>query len=114
MRKLLVLSLVIGLAALVGDFAGANPVDPGPSDGTATGVQYDWWGSQGEMSIVGTPGSAYFVFDAMGAPVADGVLDAPATSFPAGNSGIGPDGTVVFVLVGDDVLSVTDPDWEWN
>ena len=34
--------------------------------------------------------------------------------FIVGNSGVGPDGAIIYVVVADDVVAVTDPDWDWN
>ncbi len=115
MRKILALTLILGMAVLVGGYAsatGGNELDP--ADATISGVKYDWWGSEGELSIVGAPGSHYAVFDSMGHAIAGGMLETQHVSFIAGNSGTGPDGVVVFVLVDDEVVAVTDPDWNWD
>jgi len=115
MRKILTLTLILGIAVLVGGLAdanGATGVDA--SSATATGVRYDWWGSAGELSIVGEPGTTYAVYDSNGTAVAGGQLDASAVAFVVGNSGPGPNGVLVYVLVGNDVFATTDPNWEWN
>lgn len=114
MRKILALTLALGVAVLVGGIADAT-VGPHYGDQAApTGVRYDWWGSQGELSVVGEPGSSFVAFDCLGNPVAAGQLDEPCVAVPAGNSGVGPNGVVIFVALEGDVVAVTDPDWEWN
>ncbi len=114
MRKYLALTLVLAMAVMVGNFADASgAADLDPADATASGVKYDWYGSQGDLSIVGTPGTKYAVYDSTGAEVADGALGDSEVTFVAGNSGYGPDGVIVYVVIGDDVFASTDPDWSW-
>ncbi|MDJ0522435.1 MAG: hypothetical protein QNJ90_10235 [Planctomycetota bacterium] len=114
MRKVIALTLMIGVAALAGGVAGASGVaDVDTASATPSGVKYEWFGNEGELSIVGAPGSRYVVYDSLGTPVAGGELDQKLVSFVAGNSGVGPDGVIVFVVVEDDVVAVTDPDWSW-
>ncbi len=116
MRKFAALGLLLA-AALFATVSMANATDgdaSAPAPDSTVGVQYEWWGDVGMLSIVGQPGSFYEVYDAMGQPIAGGTLDGAHVSFVAGNSGVGPDGTIVFVRVNDEVVAVTDPDWEWN
>jgi hypothetical protein len=116
MRKILALALVLGLAVLVGGVAGAAG-DGSGTGGAASGpigVRYDWIGGVGEVSIIGSPGMLFQAYDSFGQPVAEGVLPDSYFSAPAGNSGVGPDGVVLYVVVGGGIVAVTDPDWEWN
>lgn len=113
MRKILALTLVLGTAILVGGLADASGGHQPTDSAYATGVRYDWWGTEGELSLVGEPGMSFAAFDSLGNPIADGQLEAPHMSYAVGNSGPGPDGVVVFVVVGSEVVGVTDPDWSW-
>ena len=114
MRKYLALTLVLAMAVMVGSFADASgAADIDPADATTSGVKYDWYGSQGDLSIVGTPGTKYAVFDSNGAEVGGGALAESEVTFVVGNSGYGPGGVVLWVLIGDEVFASTDPDWSW-
>ena len=55
-----------------------------------------------------------YVTDSLGNPIADGVLERGEVSFVTGTSGVGPDGTIVYVFVGGEVVAVTDPEWDWD
>ena len=115
MRKILALTLILGTAVLMGGLADASGGHADDPTSTITkGVRYDWWGNEGELSLVAEPGATYTVFDHIGNPLAAGVMASNFESFPAGNSGVGPDGVIVFVVMEGNVYSVTDPDWEWN
>ena len=116
MQKLFALALVLGVAVLVGGVADATGDGTGNGNQASApiGVRYDWAGGDGEMSIVGAPGMPFQAFDSLGQSVAAGVLSAEFVSVPVGNSGTGADGVVLHVIVGDDIVAVADPDWEWN
>jgi hypothetical protein len=105
---------VLCMAVVIAALAGASVAGPNPADATANGVVYDWLGDWGEVTIVGDPGTRFDAFDSFGNPIAEGVLDGSDVSFVTGNSGAGPDGTIVFVLIGNDVVAVTDPNWDWD
>ena len=88
-----------------------------PSDGLLvepSGVSYEWDGCMGMVTLSGMPGTPFEVFDATGLPVFAGVLEAPSASFPVPNVGCSPDGTILTVRLGDDILAITDPGWQWD
>ena len=114
MRNLKSLWLGLAVAVAMIGLATTTSASIDLSNATASGVDYEWWGDIGELSIVGTPGSTFAAYDVNGNAVGGGVLEAPTVSFLAGNAGIGPDGTVIYVIVDDDIVAVTDPDWDWN
>ena len=112
MRKFLTYALLLGAAIAISGVVGAD--EPPGTPGTATAVLCDWQGGCGSLALSGAPGEAYQVFDATGLPVGMGLLEDGTASLSVGNTGVGPDGVLYFVQVGDEALSVTDPDWEWN
>ncbi len=114
MRNLKSLWLGLAVAVAMVGLATTTSASIDLSDATAHGVDYEWWGDIGELSIVGTPGTKFVAYDINGNAVAGGVLDAPSVSFLAGNAGVGPDGTMIYVIVDDDIVAVSDPHWEWD
>ena len=113
MRKILSLIVALGVAALVGDLAGASEYGGGGLALPQAAARYDSWGPIGELQIVGEPGMPYAVFDAAGLPVAGGVLDAPFVSMVVPNASASADGALFHVDVGGHVIGVIDPDWNW-
>ena len=113
MRKYLTLALILGTAITIGSVAGAEDTTA-PDGTTAAGVVYDVVGSSGMITIVGDPGAPFAIFDATGTRIAAGSLDEGIVSFRIGDAGAGPDGTVLFVLVNEEVVAATDPNWEWD
>lgn len=109
-------NLWLGLAlavALVG-LATASSASTDTLDATASGVTYEWHGDLGELSLVGTPGTHYSAYDVDGNEVGHGVFEENQVSFLAGNAGVGPDGTIIYVIVDSEIVAVTDPDWNWD
>ena len=109
-------NLWLGLAvavAIVG-LATASSAEIDLSGATESGVLYDWYGDAGELTVVGEPGARYAAYDVDGNVIGDGELEGSSVSFVAGNAGFGPDGTIVYVVVDDDIVAVTDPEWDWN
>ena len=109
-------NLWLGLVVAVALFglATASSADVDTSDATAAGVDYEWYGDSGELTLIGDPGTRYSAYDIDGNVVGDGLFDSSVVSFVAGNAGVGPDGAIVYVVVDDEVVAVTDPEWDWN
>ena len=113
MRKFLTLALILGAATTIGSVAGAEDGIP-MEEATAAGVVYDMAGNSTMVTIVGDPGAPFVVYDATGTQVAAGALDDGTVSFMVGDAGPGPDGTILFVVVNEEVVAATDPFWEWD
>ena len=109
-------NLCLGLAVAVALFglATTSSADVDLSSATANGVVYEWLGDSGELTLAGETGTPYAAYDINGNLVGHGAIDASTVSFVAGNAGVGPDGTIIYVIVDSEVVGVTDPDWEWN
>ncbi len=114
MRTFKNLWLGLAVAVAVVGLATASSAEIDTAAATASGVHYDWYGDTGELTVVGERGRRFAAYDIDGHVVGDGMLDDGIVSFVAGNAGIGPDGTIVYVVVDDDVVAVSDPEWDWN
>lgn len=109
-------NLWLGLAvaiALTG-LAATSSAEYDFSSATRNGVIYDWNGHSGELTLASDDDAAYAVYDVDGNEVGDGIIDEGSVSFLAGDAGVGPDGTIVYLVLDNEVVAVTDPEWDWN
>lgn len=110
MGKILTLAVVLAAAVTFGSATGAAvPATDSPRSMTACDVEFLWDGQTACVSVVDVPGSSYAVYNEMGMPLARGVLNADRERFLVGSAG-----AAVFLVVNDEIVAGTDPDWEWN
>ena len=114
MRKFKNLWLGLAVAVALVGLASTTSASMDLSQATASGVKYDWYGDAGELSLVGQTGAHWSAYDINGNIVGDGKFHADDVRFLVGNAGVGPDGTIIYVIVDNDVVAVTDPDWNWD
>ncbi len=114
MRTFKTTLLALGIAVVVAGLATTSAASIDLSDATASGVSYDWHGDLGVLSITGRPGTTFAAWDAAGNAIGAGTLDEGSVSFLAGNAGTGPGGAVLYVIVDNDIVAVTDPEWDWD
>jgi len=118
MRKVLTLALALGAAVAIGVAVGvADENAIASSSGPTSAVSYESMGpGAGILSIAGSAGSKFRVFDCMGMPVVTGTVAPAASDVLVPNSGPGPDGNILHVVVDADYHPVAeaDPNWEWE
>ncbi len=105
--KFLGIVAVVLAASLVTTTASAD-LAPEP-----VGVQYQWSGSFGTLSVLGAAGKDIQVYDVYGAPVTAGELQTYLECVPALNAGTGMDGTILHVSVGGKWHAIQSTEWEW-
>ncbi len=106
MKFLGIVTIVIA-AGLLTTTAGAD-LSSAPA-----GVQYQWSGSFGTLTVLGAAGQDIEVYDAGGNPVAAGTLAGDFEVLPAFNTGESLDGSVLYVSVGGQWTAVGSTEWEW-
>ena len=115
MGKFLTLAVVLAAALTFGAATGtATTADEGLDGQADVEVTCTWDGDAAKVVVLGTPGQSYAAFDGSGTSLAAGVLETGKVRFMVGTSGVGPSGSMVFVVVDDEIVATTDPDWEWN
>lgn len=114
MRKIAAVGLLLAVAMTVSVGVAGAVGGTGHPGCPLAGATYQSWGPEGLVTIVGPSGAPFEVFTSTGMLVAAGALYAPSVSFVASNTGPGPGGVLLFVRVNDELLAVTDPDWDWN
>ena len=116
MGKILSFAVVLAAALTLGSVPGvAGVADVNLDDATDAGVMFDWNGDMARVAIVGADaGQTYAAYDSSGTALAGGVIDSDNVRFVIGDTGVGPDGSMVFVVVDDSIVAATDPNWEWN
>lgn len=115
MNKILTLALILGAVIAFGSVPAADADSTPIRTSTATAdIHVLLQGDTARVSIRSYVGSPYAVFDATGLVVAEGILDLGRIKMIVPLAGTGPNGVVLTITVNDDVVTVTDPDWEWN
>lgn len=114
MRTFKNLSLGLAVAVALFGLATTSSADMDFSKATGNGAVYKWWGNTGELTVVGQDGAPFAAYDINGNMVGHGAIDGGAVSFLAGNSGVGPDGTIIYVIVDSEIVAATDPDYDWR
>ena len=115
MNRILTLALILGaVVALGGIPSAADGGDPIQTPTAHVDIQVDVQPGAAFLSIHADPGSSYAFCDAMGMPVAEGIIEDGHVALWVGTAGVGPDGLVLHGRVNEKEVYVTDPDWEWN
>ncbi len=105
--KFLGIVAIVMAAGLLTTTAGAD------LSSAPTGVQYQWSGSFGTLTVLGAAGQDIEVYDANGAPVAAGTLSGDFEMLPAFNAGTSAEGAVLYISIGGDWKAVDSTEWQW-
>ena len=99
--------------ALICAFALAGSTPGAVADAPAVSAAYDCMGPDGVLTVAGSDGTHVCAVDAMGIPVASGVVSGGQLSMYAPNSGPDASGVLLRVFAGQDVLAIENGYSDW-
>jgi hypothetical protein len=108
------LALVLGVLLAGGVAAETVTTEQDSTPIELIGVRYEWAGTEGMLSISSRPGIPFSAMASTGEVVAVGVTEPNVLMMPVRNTGPGPDGGWLTIVVGETQFVVTDPDWIWQ
>ena len=119
MRKILALTLVLGLALTACGLAvaTADGNQKQKHENLPIGVRYEWAGEMGELELFSPANRLFIVHNSVGEQVFFGMTEGGFMHLPMPNSGFHQqEGWILRVDFPMDGVSfeVTDLDWEWN
>ena len=117
MRKLLALTLVLGLALTACGLAvaTADGNQKQKYENLPIGARYEWAGPMGGLEIFSPGNRLFIVHDSLG-EIFTGVTEGGMMHLPMPNTGFHFDGWILRIEFPEEEISLqlTDPDWEWN